>query len=170
MRPAPPIARRLRLPGLLSVLSLLAAACASPPPGAVLRPATERLQPADRSQLVRTASELVGAPYRRGGASPAGFDCSGLVVYSYRRAGVRGLPHSAAGLEALARPIPVEEIEPGDLLFFRLDDPRKASHVAIYVGDGEFVHAPSSGKRVERVSFDHVYWGRRIRRAGRLLP
>ena len=59
------------------------------------------------------------------------------------------------------------ELRPGDLLFFRFGGSR-TSHVALYVGDGAFVHAPSSGKRVERVRFDHVYWGPRVRRAGRL--
>ena len=78
-------------------------------------------------------------------------------------------PRSAARLERLARPVPLPELEPGDLLFFRLSG-KKTSHVAIYVGDRSFVHAPSSGKRVERVSFDHVYWAPRIARAGRLGP
>ena len=57
--------------------------------------------------------------------------------------------------------------EPGDLLFFRLSG-AKTSHVAMYVGRRAFVHAPSSGKRVERVGFDHVYWGPRLSRAGRV--
>lgn len=110
---------------------------------------------------------MIGVPYRYGGASPSGFDCSGLVVYSYARAGVPGLPHSVAHLERMTRPVALERLQPGDLLFFRLSG-KKTSHVAIYVGNRAFVHAPSGGKRVERVSFDHVYWGPRIRRAGRL--
>lgn len=110
---------------------------------------------------------MVGAPYRYGGASPAGFDCSGLVVYSYAVAGVSGLPRSAASLERASTPVPLQELEPGDLLFFRLSGV-KTSHVAMYVGNRAFVHAPSSGKRVERVAFDHVYWGARLRRAGRV--
>jgi cell wall-associated NlpC family hydrolase len=110
----------------------------------------------------------VGAPYRYGGSSPAGFDCSGLVIYSYRKAGLAGLPHSAAALEAMSEKIPLQQLEPGDLLFFRLGG-AKANHVAIYVGGREFVHAPSGGKRVEKLSFDHVYWGPKIKYAGRLL-
>ncbi|MGI9590812.1 MAG: C40 family peptidase, partial [Myxococcota bacterium] len=93
--------------------------------------------------------------------------CSGLVVYSFAEAGVRGLPRSASSLEQLARPVGLRELEPGDLLFFRLDG-AKTSHVAIYVGERAFVHAPSTGKRVERVGFDHVYWASQLRRAGRL--
>ncbi len=110
---------------------------------------------------------MIGAPYRYGGSSPAGFDCSGLVVYSYAKAGVANLPRSAASLEAATRPVRLEDVEPGDLLFFRLGG-KKTSHVALYVGDRSFVHAPSSGKRVEKVGFDHVYWSAHLGRAGRL--
>jgi cell wall-associated NlpC family hydrolase len=63
--------------------------------------------------------------------------------------------------------VTLDGLRPGDLLFFDLDG-RKAAHVAIYLGDEAFVHAPSSGKRVERVDFDHAWWGARLRRAGRL--
>jgi cell wall-associated NlpC family hydrolase len=111
---------------------------------------------------------MLGAPYRYGGNTPKGFDCSGLVVYSYSQAGLTGLPRTAAALEDAAQPVALDELRPGDLLFFQLSG-RKTSHVALYVGDREFVHAPSSGGRVERVAFDHVYWGPRIRRAGRLI-
>lgn len=117
---------------------------------------------------MQTATAQIGTPYRYGGSNPSGFDCSGLVIYSYAKAGLGGLPHSAAQLDALSREVPLDRIEPGDLLFFDLGS-RKARHVGIYVGDRTFVHAPSSGKAVERVRFDHVYWSRQLRRAGRLL-
>jgi probable lipoprotein NlpC len=150
-------------------LLALALGCASAPPRAPTRPsrAGREVGPASARLAARTAASLVGAPYRSGGASPRGFDCSGLVVYSYARAGVSGLPHSAEGLEAHTRPVALRDLEPGDLLFFRLGR-KRTSHVAIYVGKGAFVHAPSSGRRVERVRFDDVYWGPRLRRAGRL--
>jgi len=115
----------------------------------------------------RTALSMVGTPYRYGGTTPRGFDCSGLVVYSYRQAGVDRLPRSAAHLERVATPVALDRLQPGDLLFFRLSG-KKTSHVGLYVGGRSFVHAPSPGKRVEQVSFDHVYWGPRIRLAGRL--
>ncbi len=123
-----------------------------------------------RKAVVESARRMLGTPYRFGGDSPGrGFDCSGLVVYSYRRAGVEGLPRSAHQLERRAVPISLDELQPGDLLFFRLSG-AKTSHVAIYEGNRHFIHAPSSGKRVERIAFDHPYWGPRIDRAGRLLP
>jgi cell wall-associated NlpC family hydrolase len=145
-------------------ICLLVAACAGP--DARERAPGESLP--SRSAIVRAAIDQVGAPYRWGGDSPRGFDCSGLVIYSYREVGVMGLPHSAAGLERVASRVPLSDLQPGDLLFFRLVGP-KASHVAIYVGGEEFVHAPSGGKPVERVGFDHPYWGTRLGRAGRLL-
>ncbi len=121
----------------------------------------------DLRTVADTARGMVGAPYRYGGSTPRGFDCSGLVVYSYAQAGAPGLPHSARALERRAQPVGISKLRLGDLLFFRLDG-KKTTHVGIYVGDRSFVHAPSSGKKVERVSFDHIYWGPRLKYAGRL--
>lgn len=147
-----------------------ALACASPQglaPAPAPAPQPSRAQ-LERAAVVRAAESLVGAPYRYGGRSPQGIDCSGLVHYSFARAGIRGLPRSAGEIELAAAPVDLAKIRPGDLLFFRLER-RRTSHVAIYVGGRSFVHAPSRGKRVERVDFDHVYWGPRLARAGRLL-
>ena len=150
----------------LSVLLTVAALYACAGPSSREQPA--RVALGSRTAVARIAVAQVGTPYRWGGDSPRGFDCSGLVLYSYRKVGLTGLPHSAAGLERIATRVPLSELEPGDLLFFRLAG-YKTSHVGIYVDDGEFVHAPSGGKAVERVGFDHPYWGSRLRRAGRLL-
>ena len=155
-----------RVATLLLALGLgTAVGCSSPSgPGAAAQPGIDT---AARRSAARAAEQLIGTPYRRRGNTPSGFDCSGLVVYSFAEAGVRGLPRSASSLEQLARPVRLGELEPGDLLFFRLGG-AKTSHVAIYVGDRTFVHAPSPGKRVERVGFDHVYWSGQLGRAGRL--
>lgn len=123
-----------------------------------------------RSSIVKTVRSMLGVDYQYGGSSPKeGFDCSGLVVYSYRHAGVHGLPRSARELERWATPVSLDALKPGDLLFFRFGG-GETSHVAVYEGRRHFIHAPSRGKTVERISFDHVYWGPRIRRAGRLVP
>jgi cell wall-associated NlpC family hydrolase len=112
------------------------------------------------------ATKLVGAPYRYGGASPKGFDCSGLVLYSYRQAGVT-LPHSTEQQRHLGKPVRRIELRPGDLVFFDQQG-KKHGHVAIYVGNGEIVHAPSSGKRVRRDRLDSPYWKKHLSQARRL--
>jgi len=152
---------------MLTACAGLTPTAPSPAPGRAMPPSAQPLVHGARAAL--EANSMIGAPYRYGGRSPGGFDCSGLVVYSYARAGVPGLPHSAAALEERVRPVRLADLAPGDLLFFQLDG-KKTSHVGIYVGDDSFVHAPSRGKRVERVAFDHVYWGPRVRIAGRLAP
>lgn len=120
--------------------------------------------PADRA--VHAAYSQLGTPYRYGGSSPDGFDCSGLVQYAYGRAGV-AVPRTTGQQLRHARPVPLSELRPGDLLFFRLSW-RKVSHVGIYAGDGRFIHAPSSGKHVSEASLDNPYWRERVTAAGRV--
>jgi murein DD-endopeptidase len=103
---------------------------------------------------------MIGRPYRYGGASPAGFDCSGLVQFSYRQVGV-AVPRSTQAQWQASRTVRLSERRAGDLLFFDQEG-RKNSHVGIYLGNGEFVHAPSSGKQVRRDRLDTPYWRRHI--------
>lgn len=103
-----------------------------------------------------TAVSMLGKPYRYGGYSPKGFDCSGLVYYSYSRAGIQ-VPRSSEAQRKAARPISSNNLRKGDLLFFDQDG-KPSSHVAIYVGDGNFVHAPSTGKRVRIDRLHDAYW------------
>ena len=107
-----------------------------------------------------------GKPYRYGGASPSGFDCSGLVLYSYRQAGVT-VPRETDEQRRASRPVRVSSLRRGDLIFFDQDG-RKNSHVGIYLGDGFFVHAPSSGKRVRSDRLDSPYWRRHLSETRRL--
>lgn len=108
------------------------------------------------ARAARNALEMQGKPYRAGGNSPRGFDCSGLVQYSYARANMR-LPRSTEDQWASSRAVPRKEIRPGDLLFFN-EEGKRNSHVAMYVGNNRFVHAPSSGKRVATASLADRYW------------
>lgn len=113
------------------------------------------------------AAGLVGKPYRYGGASPStGFDCSGLVQWSYAQAG-RKLPRSTDDQREASRHIRVSDLRRGDLLFFHQEG-KKHGHVGIYVGNGEFVHAPSSGKRVRRDRVDTPYWSKHLSEARRI--
>jgi murein DD-endopeptidase len=150
---------------LTIVLCLALAACASAPASTATSHSTGR--PHERA--ASHALQLVGTPYRYGGTSPkTGFDCSGLVQYSYRHAGVE-VPRSTEAQRRAAEPIRRADLRPGDLLFFDQEG-KKNSHVAIYVGNGQMVHAPSSGNSVRRDALDSPYWKqhlseiRRIRR------
>lgn len=109
---------------------------------------------------------MVGKPYRYGGESPsAGFDCSGLVHFSFRQAGIK-VPRSTH--EQLRASSPVKgSMRPGDLLFFDQEG-KKKSHVGIYLGNGRFVHAPSSGKRVRTDTLDSKYWKKHLAEVRRL--
>ena len=97
-------------------------------------------------RAARIALRAVGVPYRWGGTSPgSGFDCSGLVYWTYGRLGI-SLPHSSYALAGTGRPIRSSRLRPGDLLFFWGN-----GHVGIYVGHGRMVHAPHAGERVQVV-------------------
>ena len=117
-------------------------------------------------QVVAVAKTLVGVPYRYGGTSPNGFDCSGLVQYAYKEIGVN-VPRSTRDQLRYAQSVPVPSLRAGDVLFFRVSD-RKISHVGIYTGDGQFIHAPSSGGRVSYARIDNPFWKKRLISAGRL--
>jgi cell wall-associated NlpC family hydrolase len=111
------------------------------------------------------AASLVGTPYRYGGSSPRGFDCSGLVYYSYSKAGIR-VPRTTQAQMHNAHQIPLKQLQPGDLLFFKLDR-KPVSHVGIYAGNGQFIHAPSRGKKVSFALMNDPYWRPRLIAAGR---
>ncbi|HFC53764.1 MAG TPA: NlpC/P60 family protein [Gammaproteobacteria bacterium] len=116
------------------------------------------------SAAADVALSLVGVPYRYGGASPRGMDCSGLVQYSYRQVGIR-VPRTVADQRRHSFPVSMDRLQAGDLLFFRLGG--RVSHVGIYLGRRRFVHAPSTGKRVSVTTLDNIYWRRRLVGAGR---
>lgn len=117
-------------------------------------------------KAVAHAREMIGKPYRYGGASPAGFDCSGLVRYSYDRAGI-SLPRATGAQRQSTVLISARNLRAGDLVFFDQEG-KKASHVGIYLGDGRFVHAPSSGGRVRTDSLGAAYWKKHFVEARRI--
>lgn len=110
------------------------------------------------------ALQQLGTPYRYGGNNPSGFDCSGLVYYSYAKVG-KNIPRTTSGQWSRLRPVDDRQLQAGDLLFFNIAG--KMSHVGIYVGRGEFVHAPSSGKVVAVESLASDYYRSAFIRAGR---
>jgi cell wall-associated NlpC family hydrolase len=94
-------------------------------------------------RAVSVAKQQIGDPYRWGAAGPGAFDCSGLMVYSWRKAGVK-LPRIAASqFRAVRKKVSWKNLQPGDLMFFR-----GLGHVGMYVGHGKMIHSPHSGTRV----------------------
>jgi len=117
----------------------------SPTPSAPAPP------PSSHSSVVSIALQYLGVPYVWGGASPSGFDCSGLTMYAYAKVGVY-LPHNAAMQYGMGTPVSRSQLAPGDLVFFN-----GLSHVGMYIGGGRFVHAPHTGD-VVKISSLSEYW------------
>ena len=154
---------------LAPVLLVLLASCASAPTSPASSPSAGSTRPSDLSAADRAADQaakLVGKPYKYGGASPSGFDCSGLVYYSFKQAGV-ALPHNTTRQRASSRLVKVADLRRGDLLFFDQEG-KKHGHVGIYLGEGRFVHAPSSGKTVRSDALSNPYWKKHLTEARRI--
>ena len=151
---------------LALLLATMSAACASG--GAVPRPfpAPHGPSASGRNDVIGTALSLRGVPYRNGGATPDGFDCSGFTQYVFLRHGV-AIPREVRDQFQLGTSVRGEDVRAGDLLFFATTGPGP-THVAIAVDNDAFVHAPSSTGvvRVERLS--GAYWSRRFLGARRL--
>lgn len=122
-----------------------------------------------RARLVSHAEEYLGIPYAYGGATAAGFDCSGLVYRVYRDILGFGVPRTTLALSSVAEPVSREKLQPGDLVFFDTTD--KLAHVGIFAGDGSFIHSASEGSQtgVIQSSLTEPYWSRTYAAAGRLI-
>ena len=124
---------------------------------------------AAKQSVVKTAKRMLGVKYRYGGTSPSrGFDCSGLVQYSHKAAGVN-IPRTTGQQYKATKRISRRYLKAGDLVFFKTAISRAISHVGIYLGNNKFIHAPSSGKRVKISSMKEKYWRKRFTGAGRVL-
>jgi cell wall-associated NlpC family hydrolase len=120
----------------------------------------------DGEKVVTIAAGFLGTPYRYGGDSPGrGFDCSGLVFYSFEQIGQK-VPRTAADQRKAAERVSRDDLEPGDLVFFRSSKGR-IDHVGIYAGDGRFIHSPNSGSVVSYAYLDDPYYRSHFVSAGR---
>ena len=128
--------------------------------------AAERADNQTASNATAYAKEMLGKPYRYAGDTPAGFDCSGLVKYSYGRAGIE-LPRDTQSQRQMSVLVSLRSLREGDLLFFDQEG-KKSSHVGIYIGDGRFIHAPSSGGRVRTDSLSAEFWKKHFVEARRI--
>ena len=117
-------------------------------------------------RLLQSSFQHIGVPYWFGGTTPRGFDCSGFTRYVFANIGVN-LPRMADGQFAVGRPVSVERLQPGDLVFFETYEPGP-SHVGIYTGNSQFISATSSRGVVVADLFGH-YWGERYIGARRVL-
>ncbi|MFC7519174.1 C40 family peptidase [Xanthomonas populi] len=157
--------RRVAASLLLGLLVLLGGCAQTPvrrqtatPPALRVWPQVPPADPATANNILMRALSLVGTPYRYGGNSPdTGFDCSGLVAYVYKDVLALSLPRTSRELAAVQGPrIPQEKLATGDLVFFGSGG--NVTHVGIYVADGRFVHAPSTGGTVRLDFLDGAYW------------
>lgn len=142
---------------------------AAPPASTQVWPTVAPNDPQAANAVLMRAIGLVGTPYRYGGNTPeSGFDCSGLVAYVYREMLDLKLPRTSRDLAAVQGPkIEPTRLAPGDLVFF--GSRGSVSHVGIYVGEGRFVHAPSTGGTVRLDSLGGAYWKDHYTGAKRVL-
>ncbi|MBD9679354.1 C40 family peptidase [Pseudomonas sp. PDM18] len=128
-----------------------------------------KIKPGSNSRVVSRARELIGIPYRFGGTTVAsGFDCSGLLVYLFRTEAGMKLPRTTGEMiDSDSLRIHRDELKPGDAVFFNRNGRGNISHVGLYIGNNQFIHAPSSGGRIRQDSLDNRYWDRSFTTARR---
>jgi cell wall-associated NlpC family hydrolase len=182
---------RITDPGTLKVATAVALSCAAlsgacastggtphpfPTPGPRSTPAASAAPPPvpespratiSEYDVVGTALDLRGVPYKNGGTDPGGFDCSGFTQYVFAKYGV-SLPREVKDQFKTGTPVDRKTLEPGDLIFFTTTAPG-ASHVGIAVGGDEFVHAPSTSGVVRVERFSSSYWAPRFIGGRRVL-
>lgn len=158
-------------------LAALLAACSSraPAPAPVVQPQVTYSQPSPSpiaDDVLMRAIGLVGTPYRWGGNTPdSGFDCSGLIKYVYRDAAGISLPRSTREMIVMRAPtVDAGSLQSGDLVFFATGGGSQVSHAGIYVGEGRFVHAPSTGGTVRLDYLSNSYWAKAYLQAKRVIP
>ncbi|MFQ5580077.1 MAG: C40 family peptidase [Nitrospiria bacterium] len=163
--------RTLRKTAWISVFLIALTACGGTP-RAIAFPRTTSGQKLPRTQasekVVQTAHTLLGTPYLFGGTTPKGFDCSGLINYVFRQAARMALPRTTRQLIRVGEPVHRSQLSKGDLVFFRIGH-KKSIHIGIYIGEGKFIHSPSTGGKVNIQHLSTRYWKRRYRGARRIL-
>jgi cell wall-associated NlpC family hydrolase len=159
------ISNRIRAALCVVFVALLVSGCSTTPdigPVGTQPPAESAQTTAKRNDVTFFALGLIDTGYRFGGKNPeAGFDCSGMVAYVFREAAGIQVSGSAADIAKRGKEIDRQELQPGDLVFFNTLG-RSFSHVGIYIGDGRFVHAPSTNGKVRIDRMSNKYWAKRF--------
>ncbi len=151
--------RPLRWIIALALAALLAACGTRPVAPPAPAPVVSQVSEEQAQHVTITALGLVGTPYRYGGNTPqGGFDCSGLIAWVYRTEAGLQAPRTVAALQGWGQPLPADQLRSGDLVLFGNGGP--PTHAGIYVGEGRFVHAPSTGGQVRMDRLDARHWAR----------
>ena len=153
----------------------LLSACSSKPPveaPVVQKKPVPQVRSGKAEDVLFRAIGLVGTPYRWGGNTPdSGFDCSGLIAYVYKDMAQVHLPRTTREMIVMpGQTVHRQSLNSGDLVFFATSGGRQVSHAGIYVGEGRFVHAPSTGGTVRLDRLDNPYWSKAYLDAKRVLP
>jgi cell wall-associated NlpC family hydrolase len=113
---------------------------------------------ASNDRIIQVGKQFMGVPYSYGGSTPGGFDCSGFVRYTYKKATGKTLPRSSSQMFTRGKSVSKSELQKGDLVFFRTSKSHNGvSHTGIYIGDNKFIHS-SSSKGVSIASLNDSYW------------
>lgn len=160
-----------RILGVIAVLWITLSGCAGSPPrpeASLPHGGSGRSSTLAQTDVTQTARSLLGAPYKYGGTTPEGFDCSGFINYVYRIAAGVSLPRMTHDLVRSGKPVSMAQLRPADLVYFKIER-QKPLHVGIYLGDGKFIHSPSTRGKVNIQSLNQDYWKDRYLGARRLL-
>lgn len=127
----------------------------------------KRLHP--KSDIVTLAKQYLGVPYQYGGSTPTGFDCSGYISFVFHQIG-KELPRTADQQATVGIQVNIDDLQPGDIVFFATTDEPTISHSGLYIGDRMFIHASSAAKKIIISNLDEPYWRNSFRGARQVSP
>lgn len=125
-------------------------------------------QPA-KGDIVTLAKQYLGVPYRYGGSTPAGFDCSGYIMFLFHQLG-KDIPRTADQQATVGKPVAVGKLRPGDVVYFATTDEPTISHIGLYIGNHQFIHASSTAKKIIISNLTESYWQKALRGARQIIP